>query len=347
MSVEVTKALANDFSQRIAPITVLWHGGEPLATGTSVMRALLEPFEGLRNRGLVRHTLQTNGTLIDADWISLLKEFGFSLGVSVDGPDQCNASRHTWAGQSALTMTLRGIELLRAAQMRFGIIVVVSQRNMLRAKDVYNFAVDLGCSSIGINIEEAEGLNRQCGLSGETVSAFWSELLDAWLERPVIEVREFRQALGWVSGILEEHPAALGPRRRELYPTVSTQGDVVLLSPEFIGAPAEERRQFVVGNVVETPLSVICEHARRTVGYVSAFLRGVQKCANTCTYFSYCRGGTASNKYFETGSVEATVTHFCVNHKQRVIDAILARANREATTHERAKQREDCRKSKT
>jgi uncharacterized protein len=315
MSIDVTTALAKDFEGRTAPVTILWHGGEPLATGVRAMRDLLQPFEDLRKRGLVKHTLQTNATLIDQQWIRLLKDFHFSLGVSIDGPGDCNESRVTWSSQPALGKALRGVELLREARIRFGIIVVVSERNVRHAKEVYNFAVDLGCSSNGLH--------------GEIVSEFWSELLDAWLEQPAIEVREFRQALGWTSGVLQDTPAALGPRRRELYPTISCQGDVVLLSPEFIGAPSDERQQFVVGNVLETPLSAICEMARTRVDYVTAFLRGIQQCEASCTYFAYCRGGTASNKYFETGAVEATVTHFCMNNKQRVMDAILDRARKE------------------
>ena len=334
MSVEVTQALAEDFEQRSNPVKVLWHGGEPLATGVEAMRALLEPFERLREAGRIKHTLQTNGTLLDEDWIQLLKRYDFSVGVSIDGPDGCNDARVTWASHATLTRVVQGITLLRKAKMRFGILLVVSEHNVNRARDVYNFVVDLGCRSIGINIEEAEGLNRANGLRGESVSEFWAELLDAWLERPTIQIREFRQALGWIRGVLQSQPGALEPRSRELYPTVNWQGDVVLLSPEFIGTGAKERQQFVVGNVLETPLSIICKRSRTEVDYVTAFLRGIQHCEATCSYYSYCRGGTASNKYYETGSVEATVTNFCRNHKQRLVDVILDRATKESRPHE-------------
>lgn len=328
MSVEVTAALAKDFAHRASAVSVLWHGGEPLATGTQRMEALLRPFEQLRQDGLVTHSLQTNGTLIDQAWIGLLQRYNFSVGLSIDGPGECNDARVTWSRRPTLPSVLRGIELLNAANIPFGFLTVITEGNVRRAREIYNFAVDLGCRSIGINIEEAEGLNRRNGLHGEVVSEFWSDLLDAWLERPAIQVREFRQALGWAKGVLEGNPAALGPRNRELYPTVAWQGDVVMLSPEFIGAGVEERRQFVVGNVLETPLSVICEEAKTNVSYVAAFLRGVQRCEASCSYFSYCRGGTASNKYFETGSVDATSTHFCINNKQRLMEVILERAKK-------------------
>lgn len=336
MSPEVTSALADDFEGRDRPVTVLWHGGEPLAIGTKWMRSLLDPFESLRHRNRVKHTLQTNGTLISDEWICLLKDYSFSLGVSIDGPSECNSSRVSWSGQPAFSKTMAGIALLREAGIRFGVIVVVSDLNVLRAKQIYSFISSLGCSSIGINIEEAEGLNRENGIQGEVVSRFWDELLEAWIENPVVEVREFRQALGWAKSVLRESSAALGSRRRELYPTISWKGDVVLLSPEFIGAAGSELEKFVVGNVVETPLRVICDRAIREAGYVSEFLAGIQKCEASCRYFSYCRGGTASNKYFETGSVAATETHFCKNHKQRVIDAVIDRAKKGGPADERA-----------
>jgi uncharacterized protein len=329
MSAEIAAALARDFSQRDRAVNLLWHGGEPLATGVVQMEALLLPFEQLRQDGLVAHSLQTNGTLINRGWLDLLRRFDFSVGVSIDGPSECNNDRITWSGKPTSESILRGIDLLRSEGIRFGVIIVVSHRNVHRAREVYNFAADLGCRSIGINIEEAEGLNRNNGLKGDAVSKFWTELLEAWLDRPTIQVREFRQALGWSRGVLEGHPAALGLRRRELYPTVAWQGDVVMLSPEFIGTHPEERRQFVVGNVLATPLSAICKQAKEHALYVRAFLRGVQRCERSCSYFSYCRGGTASNKYFETGSVDATVTNFCTNNKQRLMEVVLDRAKKE------------------
>jgi uncharacterized protein len=331
MAVEVIQAIAADLHRRRSPVRLLWHGGEPLATGLERLTSLLQPFEELRLAGIVSHTLQTNGTLINDAWASLLKQYGFAVGVSVDGPSACNDSRRTWAGRKALSAVLRGLDTLRDAGIPFHIIAVVSAANIRYAHQIYNFAADLGCQSLGINIEEVEGLNRSGSVEGEIVSQFWAELLDAWLARPSIEVREFRQAFGWARGVLENHPAALGPRRRELYPTVSCRGDVVMLSPEFIGVPLHERERFIVGNVLETPLSVLCERAATEVEYVQEFLKGVQRCEAQCSYFSYCRGGTASNKYFETGSVDATTTNFCKNTKQRLMETVLGRAKQEAT----------------
>ena len=34
----------------------------------------------------VQHTLQTNGTLIDAQWCEFLREHNFLVGLSIDGP---------------------------------------------------------------------------------------------------------------------------------------------------------------------------------------------------------------------------------------------------------------------
>ncbi len=34
----------------------------------------------------MRHALQTNGTLLDDDWARFLKEHGFLVGLSIDGP---------------------------------------------------------------------------------------------------------------------------------------------------------------------------------------------------------------------------------------------------------------------
>ena len=80
--------------------------------------------------------------------------------------------------------------------------------------------------------------------------------------------------------------------------------------------------QFVVGNVLETPLHEIVS-AAKDANYVRDFFAGLRQCRSTCSYYSYCGGGQASNKYCELGRLDATETAHCRNTKQAVVDAVL------------------------
>ncbi|KKQ74236.1 MAG: Radical SAM domain-containing protein, partial [Candidatus Woesebacteria bacterium GW2011_GWB1_38_5b] len=84
----VAQAIADQDSSD--PVSIIWHAGEPLATGLRHFRNLLAPFETLREEGKIVHRIQTNGTLINAKWSDLFQEFEFRVGVSIDGPEWAN-----------------------------------------------------------------------------------------------------------------------------------------------------------------------------------------------------------------------------------------------------------------
>jgi uncharacterized protein len=323
MTIEVASAVANGIEDVPHSITLVWHGGEPLACGLSVFRELVKVFHRLHKRGKVSHNVQTNGTLITQGWCDFFKDEGFTIGVSLDGDENQNANRVTWGESRSHASVMRGIERLRKNNLDFGIIAVVNPSNINDPYAFYDFFASLNCRSLNVNIEEKEGLNRSSeGLASSKVRWFWSELFKAWAAKPVMRIREIDSALGWMESVCKEQK----PQRsftRDFWPTVSCNGDVVVLSPEFMAVSEHEKSQFIVGNVLQTPLTEIVYDSMIT-SYVQDFFVGVSKCLRTCPYYSFCGGGEASNKYFELGDIKATETAHCRNSRQFVVDAILA-----------------------
>lgn len=72
----------------ITEFTVEIHGGEPLLLGTRRMQHLIDILHANCKRGRLRLTLQTNGTLLNREWIELFARNGISFGVSLDGPPE-------------------------------------------------------------------------------------------------------------------------------------------------------------------------------------------------------------------------------------------------------------------
>ncbi|MFJ6616564.1 radical SAM protein [Kitasatospora sp. NPDC091335] len=97
MPAAVAEAVARSASELVGrhrkPLGLIWHAGEPLALGRPRFTELLQPFEELRRKGLLEHAVQTNATLIDDEWCDLLTEYGFRVGVSIDGPADLTARR--------------------------------------------------------------------------------------------------------------------------------------------------------------------------------------------------------------------------------------------------------------
>lgn len=323
MSVTIAEKVAADLKEIATPVTVLWHGGEPLATGIKHFEALLQPFELLRNAEQVEHVVQTNATLIDDDWCVLFKTYNFGVGISLDGPEHFNRNRLNWAGDPSFDEVIAGVQFLKRHGIDFSVIAVVNEQNIDSPDEMFEFFSRLGCSSLGINIEELEGTNKRNYGNRKRVQQFWKRLFKLWLANPSFKIREFSRALFWMEAVSEEKSWAPDDFRYDIFPTVAVDGDVVMLAPELNGPYSNERYpSFVIGNIRDLTLKQIVSRAS-SVHYVQDYLKGAAKCRDTCEYFSFCLAGSASNKFFEHGDLTCTATTYCENGQKAVVDAVI------------------------
>lgn len=326
MKVEVARAVADSIAMQDLdmPVTLIWHGGEPLAMGIKRLRALLEPFEQLRNAGKVEHAIQTNATLIDASWCNLFKEYGIQVGVSLDGPEEANVQRVFWSTRPAYPKIMQGLECLKEHNIAFLAISVVNASALGKAAMLYKFFQQLGCTMWCINVEEVEGLNTgtPAYVDDERMKRFWQEIFDAWREDPTLSIREIEDVLGFASAVLETEGEVEIPLEIAPFPTIAHDGSVTLLSPELAGTKSVEYDDFCSGNVLETTLPCIIQRAQNHL-YVLDQMKAVRQCAAECTYFDFCGGGMPANRFFEHGRIDVMATGYCRNRIIRLFDAVV------------------------
>lgn len=116
-------AFINSVSLRYSRTHVNFFGGEPTLEFDSLRRCV----ELLRNREHVHLVLSTNGTLLDEEQIAYLRDNGFSVCVSVDGPEELHdLHRRTASGAGTFVLVLRAIEKLQAAGIPLSLEAVVN-----------------------------------------------------------------------------------------------------------------------------------------------------------------------------------------------------------------------------
>ncbi|HYJ05325.1 MAG TPA: cyclophane-forming radical SAM peptide maturase AmcB [Chthoniobacterales bacterium] len=323
MSSATAEKVAEGLKELATPVTIVWHGGEPLATGLKHFESIVQPFETLRVASHVEHVIQTNATLIDDGWCQLFRAYDFGVGISLDGPKHLNRNRVNWANHESFDRVIAGLERLKAHKIDFSVIAVVNELNIDVPDQIFEFFSELGCSSLGINIEEFEGTNRKNYRNRQRVQQFWGRLFKLWLARPSFKIREFSRALFWMEAVSQDKSWLPDDFRYDIFPTVAVDGDVVMLAPELNGPYANERYpSFVIGNIHNLSLSEIISRAYAT-HYVKDYLKGASNCQATCEYFSFCLAGSASNKFFEHGDLTCTTTTYCENGQKAVVDAVL------------------------
>lgn len=125
-------------------VTMLWQGGEPTLRGVPFYRRMIELCERYRRpRQHVVHAMQTNGTLIDAEWADFLHEHDVLVGVSIDGPAECHdAYRINRAGRGTHEKVVRGWNTLREAGVRCNILCTVHHANEGHPLEVYRYFRD-------------------------------------------------------------------------------------------------------------------------------------------------------------------------------------------------------------
>ena len=316
----VAQACAASVVDQASPyrVDVVWHGGEPTATPIRHFRTLLEPFEALRQSGAIRHGIQTNATLINDAWCELFVEYGFHVGVSIDGPAAANAHRLDRAGHQTWHRTMRGIRRLRAAGIPFTVICVVTPQTIGQPDELADFFTDLGCESVGFNIEEQEGTDRP-PVDEHAAYLFWRRLIQRRAGGSALRVRELDRLADYLNMARHGglHPAPFDP-----IPTVAYNGQTVLLSPELLGVQDPSYGDFIAGNVLTRPLTQTVKRMGE-LRYVAEFADGLVRCVATCDFFGFCRGAQAANRYFEHGTLAATETTYCRTTKQALVRAAV------------------------
>lgn len=142
VSASQIRRLANLFKGR--PLTVELHGGEPLTAGQDHIGEILTELAGLPQ--VARVTLQTNGVLLDADWLDMFDELypELQIGISLDGDAQGNAWRVGYDGKPVYPRVAKSLELLAGRGRRIGVIAAVTPAVLDRAEQVLDHLASFG-----------------------------------------------------------------------------------------------------------------------------------------------------------------------------------------------------------
>jgi len=322
MALDTTNQVAEELHKTGNYVEIIWHGGEPLSCGFNHFSQLALSFEDLRESGFIHHGIQSNATLIDERWCEFFHDHEFRVGISLDGPPWANTRRVGRDGKPAYRRIMVGIQELKKANIPFSIICVVSHNDLGKANDLYNFFTDIGCASLGINIEERLGANTNKSPDDNyKIVRFWRELFSAWRANPIIKMRDFDRVLSSLSLLSDDTPPVV-PELYDIFPSIAWNGDVVLLAPEFLNTVSNKYGSFIVGNVHRDSFIDIIRKGN-SVQYIQDYVHGIERCNNECEYFPICYGGQAGNKFSEHGTIDATETAFCRNSEMRLADAIL------------------------
>ena len=309
-------------------LTIIWHAGEPLVMPVDFYRQAFEMIESLRPENLrLRHSIQTNGILINTEWCDLFREWQVGVGVSIDGPRRFNdLNRLSRKGHSTYDKAIAGLRLLRAQSVPFHVISVLTAQSLAEPQEMLDFYLSEGIADVCFNVEESEGSHVSSLLAQTNArSAFRGFLEKFWqLARADGRIGFIREVDGILSRVFRSTDAPM--RNAQVEPfgmlNVDCQGNVSSFSPELLGLKNARYNDFIVGNSGSDSL----EQMRRSAAMQAMaqdIAQGVDACRESCQYFSVCGGGAPVNKLSEGGSFAGTRTGFCDLTQQVPVDLVL------------------------
>ena len=133
-------------------ISFTFHGGEPLLWGKKNFKEIIEYEKELSERFNVnfKNGLQTNGYLIDEEWINIFKEGKFDVGVSIDGQKELNGHVGPLGKDLSLKQVLSNIKLLESHNIPYGVLAVITPNHLKKVKEFYDFFVQNQIKNIGL-----------------------------------------------------------------------------------------------------------------------------------------------------------------------------------------------------
>ncbi len=132
-------------AQPLESVDFAWQGGEPTLLGVSFFRAVVALQKKYSGGRTIRNALQTNGTLINDEWGQFLRENGFLVGISIDGPRELHdLYRVDKGGAPTFDRVMRGLNKLKEHGVDFNTLTVVNRKNSTCPLEVYRFLKEVG-----------------------------------------------------------------------------------------------------------------------------------------------------------------------------------------------------------
>jgi uncharacterized protein len=318
-------------------VTVAWQGGEPMLMGLDFFKRSIEYVEKYRKPGqCVAYTIQTNGTKVDDAWGIFLKEHGFLVGLSVDGPRTLHdAYRVDRGGKGSFDQVMRGREILVEHGVDINIMCTVHAANADHPLEVYRFfrdelraefiqfipivervtAAALPLANSGwaqpggaprpLYIQEGDRVTDR-SVGAAQYGRFLCAIFDEWVRRDVgkIYVQMFDVALGAHVG---QHSLCVFAPTCGNALALEHNGD--LYSCDHFVEPS-----YRLGNLKETSMAdLVASSRQRQFGQDKR--DALPRYCRECEVRFACHGGCPKDRFITTPDGEPGLNYLCAGYK--------------------------------
>jgi uncharacterized protein len=314
-------------------VRLYWHGGEPTLAGLPFFEAAIQlQYEIFGER--LDNVIQTNGSLLDDDWVAYFNRHRFGIGISLDGGRNAHdAYRRSAGDRGTFDATLAGMHRLRDAGLAFGIIAVATRGN-LDPLGLYQAACGAGAAQLSTNpatspADVSPSARRHGSLPSDIAPTpleygrFVVDLIELWLEAGGTgpDVRHVSDFLGGLVGMWQ--PTCRLNGSCSYFVNIRKDGTVKGCCDR--STDPQDHPQTYFGNLHQIGFDGIVS-SDRFRSFRQKADRNPPSCEG-CQWLGMCRGGCSHVRLMYGGSLDAH-DPYCESYKlifsylQSVIDRL-------------------------
>ena len=305
-------------------ITFDWHGGEPLILGLEYFEKIVEFQNKYKGRKKIFNTIQTNATLMNADFASFFRDNNFLVGVSIDGPQYIHDKYRKDKGDfPTFNKVMRGIELLHRYGVEFNTLTTINKASEGKGLEVYDFLKRIGSHYMQF-MPVVEYINNETNRitspdDGNSKLAPWSvepvkygefmcEIFDYWVENDVGEyfVNLFDSTLANYCGM---NPGTC------VYSETCGANAVVEHNGDIYPCDHFVYRSYKLGNISEMSLSDIVSSNKMAEFGINKRNILPHECFK-CRYYFACHGECPKHRFDMTANGEKGLNTLCKGLKR-------------------------------
>lgn len=278
-------------------ITYLWFGGEPLIAGLDFFKKVVEFQKKYNNNTEIKNTIQTNGILLDKNFIDFFKENNFIVSVSYDAQFNDILREKTSCVENNINECITN-------DLKVSTISTISNQTSSKQIQMYDFLCSKNLNAKFNRIfPEGNGKANACFLiSDDNYLADMKEFFVSWLyNKNASSFSTFDIYLSALFNLKYKECIFSGC----LFKWLAVAPDGTLYP-----CPRFGNSNFTLGNIHQYNNLYEAFHSENYTKLLSKNVERRKSCQNHCDWFAFCNGGCNARCFWE-GDISNSDTEIC------------------------------------
>jgi uncharacterized protein len=336
MSDDVLSAFVTNYitSQPTPVVEFVWQGGEPTLLGLDFFKRVIELQKPFVKRKTITNSLQTNGTLLTAEWCQFLKKNNFMVGISLDGPKEVHDRyRRDRKGNGSFDQVMRGLRLLQKHKVDYNALACVARDTAKRPLDIYRFFKDEGVEFIqftpvvermsdvhsapmGLRLASPAALDKRdqqgdvtpWSVISEEYGDFLIAIYEEWVRHDVGTV--FVMNFEWVLNAWIGNPSPVCVHAKQCGRSLVIEHSGDVFACDHCVYP-----QYKLGNILSDTLPDMVAKSLRS-GFGVTKETALPRWCKECEVLAACQGGCPKHRFIKTYYDEPGLHYLCAGYKK-------------------------------